>query len=292
MPSSACALILATVLASNAVPVDVPPRPPGAPQLYTLAFDWTRDGLFTSALTVALAQSALLKRSLGPETCVLCDRTAHGADTLNAADRWGRELLVGRSVRSRRTASDVSDVLNNLVLPLGVVGAEYLMVAESAAPLGWLGEDALIIGEAVLLSTFTNQAVKYSLGRVRPYAHAAWQRRSQPAGLPVDDHLSFYSGHTSYAFSLVVATGMVAELRGYARRSLVWAVGLPLATAVGLLRVAGDKHFLTDVLVGMVAGSAFGVAVPLLFHGRQRPFPDVSLQVVATPGGAALVGQF
>jgi membrane-associated phospholipid phosphatase len=157
---------------------------------------------------------------------------------------------------------------------------------------GWLGEDALIIGEAVLLSTFTNQAVKYSLGRVRPYAHAAWQRRSQPAGLPVDDHLSFYSGHTSYAFSLVVATGMVAELRGYARRSLVWAVGLPLATAVGLLRVAGDKHYLTDVVVGMAAGAAFGVAVPLLLHGRQRPFRDVSLQVVATPGGAALVGQF
>ncbi len=292
MPSSACALLVATVLASNAVPVDVPPRAPGAPRLYTLTFDWTRDGLFTSALALALTQSALLKRSMGPDTCVLCDRTARGADMLNAADRWGRNLLVGRSVRARRLASNVSDVLNNALLPVGVMGAEYLMVSESTAPLLWLGEDALIIGEAVLLSTFTNQAVKYSMGRVRPYAHAAWRRRSLPAGLPVDDHLSFYSGHTSYAFSLVVATGMVAELRGYAGRSRVWAVGLPLAMTVGLLRIVGDKHYLTDVLMGMVAGATFGVTVPLLFHGRQRPFRDVSLQVVATPGGTAVVGQF
>ncbi|HSO33467.1 MAG TPA: phosphatase PAP2 family protein, partial [Labilithrix sp.] len=56
--------------------------------------------------------------------------------------------------------------------------------------------------------------------------------------------------------------------RGYRLMPLVWATLMPLAVATGYLRIAGDKHYLSDVLTGAILGAAVGVALPLLFHGR------------------------
>ena len=56
-------------------------------------------------------------------------------------------------------------------------------------------------------------------------------------------------------------------MRGYRIAPGVWGTGLTVAVGAGWLRIAADKHYATDVLVGMLAGSAVGVALPLLFHG-------------------------
>jgi membrane-associated phospholipid phosphatase len=50
---------------------------------------------------------------------------------------------------------------------------------------------------------------------------------------------------------------------------MVWAVGLTGAMAVGYLRIAADKHYLSDVLTAVVVGSLVGVGVPLLFHSAK-----------------------
>ena len=89
--------------------------------------------------------------------------------------------------------------------------------------------------------------------------------------------------------------GTVAQLRGYRGGWLVWVVGLPLAAAVGVMRMGADKHYLSDVLVGAAVGSAFGFALPRLFHGRvdRASAPDaVRLRLVPAPGGLALTGAF
>jgi membrane-associated phospholipid phosphatase len=46
----------------------------------------------------------------------------------------------------------------------------------------------------------------------------------------------------------------------------VWATGFSLAAFVGYLRIAADKHYMSDVLVGAATGTAAGVLIPLLFH--------------------------
>jgi membrane-associated phospholipid phosphatase len=62
--------------------------------------------------------------------------------------------------------------------------------------------------------------------------------------------------------------------------------------------MGADKHYLTDVLVGALAGSAFGVGVPLLLHGRQQETTqpqratDVSMRVSGGIGGVMLSGRF
>jgi membrane-associated phospholipid phosphatase len=144
-----------------------------------------------------------------------------------------------------------------------------------------------------VLASVLNQTVKFGVGRERPFVHVLPEDQKPLTPKPTDNNLSFYSGHTNLAFALVVSAGTVAELRGYNHRGWIWAVGLPVATSVGLLRMAADKHYLTDVGIGALVGSAFGVAVPLLLHGRVAETPGAfSLNVTGGPGGAVLSGRF
>jgi membrane-associated phospholipid phosphatase len=105
----------------------------------------------------------------------------------------------------------------------------------------------------------------------------------------VDDNVSFYSGHSAFAFALAGSAGTIASLRGYPHAWVVWAVGMPVAGAVALLRVGAAKHYLTDVLVGSLVGGAIGAGVPLLFHQR---LGGVRVQLVPGPGSVSLVGVF
>jgi membrane-associated phospholipid phosphatase len=60
--------------------------------------------------------------------------------------------------------------------------------------------------------------------------------------------------------------------------------------------MGADKHYFTDVLTGAVAGSLFGVGVPLLLHGRQQETQaqnrGVSMQVSGSLGGMMVSGRF
>jgi len=60
--------------------------------------------------------------------------------------------------------------------------------------------------------------------------------------------------------------GTVASMRGYASEPLFWSVGMGLAAFVGYLRIAADKHYFTDVLVGALVGTVSGIVVPRLLH--------------------------
>lgn len=291
MMPTACALVLSALLASSDVPTQPPAETKKAPTLHALKFDWVRDGVGTAAVAGVLGGGLLFKEQWGSTHCRLCDVTPEGGDQLDSLDRWERIALRGRDAEARHLASQWSDTVANVMVPVGTLGAEVLFVASNKAPWPWLAEDGLILAESMMLSLLATDVVKFSSARLRPYAYAS-EVAGEHSAWSVDDFTSFYSGHTSFAFNLVVSLGTLAELRGYEGRWLVWAVGLPLAAAVAPLRMAADKHYLTDVLVGAVAGSAVGVAVPLLLHGRKQTPGGVSLRVTVAPGGAALMGRF
>jgi len=69
---------------------------------------------------------------------------------------------------------------------------------------------------------------------------------------------------------------------------VVWGVGLTLAGTTGYLRIAADKHYASDVLIGAVLGSAAGLILPRWLHDHEGG----DVQVVPTPGGLALLGTF
>lgn len=275
------------------MPQDALPTAEGAPIAHELRFDWTRDGVITGVGAVLwIGSESLLKKQLAPEKCRWCDRHPDGTDALNSVDKWGRGLA-GSTEEQRKRADTWSSVLGFAVLPVGVLGSQYALSQGSGAPRSYFAQDAGIIVQTVVLSSVLNQAVKFTAGRERPFVHVLPEDQKPLTAKPDDNNLSFYSGHTNLAFALVVSAGTVAELRGYKHRAWIWAVGLPLATTVPLLRMAADKHYLTDVAVGAVMGSAFGVAVPMLLHGRMNESSSaLSLQVSGGPRGAVFTGHF
>ncbi|WP_257456245.1 phosphatase PAP2 family protein [Archangium lipolyticum] len=299
MPTSLCFLALASLVASTPVPAGALPgaqQAADAPTIHALEFNWTREALITGVGgALWIGSEAILKKQIDLSRCSWCDRSADGTDTLNAVDRWGRGIGA-KTAEGRALWDDVSDVADFGVLPVGVLGAQYLLGRGSGAPTRYFAEDATIIVETAVVAAVVNQAVKFSVRRERPFVHVLPEEEKGKTEHPTDNNLSFYSGHTSMAFSLVTAAGTVSELRGYKNRWLIWAVGLPAAASVGLLRMGADKHYLTDVLVGAAAGSLFGVGVPLLLHGRkeqtQSKATDLSMNVSGNLGGVMLSGRF
>ncbi len=300
MPTTLCLLSLSALLASTPVPAGAMPQAQqvsDAPTVQPLAFDWTRDGLIAGVSgALWIGSEAFLKKQLAPKTCRWCDRAADGTDTLNPVDRWGRGVG-GRTEEEREHWALASDITDFAVLPVAVFGGQFLLASGSGASPSLYAQDATIILEAATLAALLNQVVKFSVGRERPFVHVLPEEQKGLTEKPTDNNLSFYSGHTSLAFSLVTAAGTVSELRGYRHSWLIWAVGLPAAASVGFMRMGADKHYLTDVLVGAVVGSAFGVGVPLLMHGRQpqQTSPQSSrLSLGVTGGGSNIVlsGQF
>lgn len=237
--------------------------------------------------------SELAKKGLAPASCRWC--------AANALDTSIREALVWRG--NPDTAHDLSNATVLGVAPVSALGLTALAAwydgrSENTAA------DLVIVTEAMVVAMDLNQLTKYIVGRQRPYSHhdnrdvlCAGESCSRP--VPHDDDLSFFSGHTTAAFSLATASGTVASMRGYRAAPWVWAQGMAIAALSGYLRIASDRHYFTDVLTGAVFGSAAGVLVPVLFHGRRPRVagPDtqsfrLSLAPVIGGVGAGVAGSF
>ncbi len=220
-----------------------------------LRHDLHADGAITTAALAAWIGSELAKPHLAPSRCRICSPGWLDAEARDA-------LVWGPGDHARRASNALV-----FALPAGLA-AHQVLAARAAGDVQAGLVDVLIVAEAVALAGDLNQAVKYAVGRERPFVHYGnWRdpdRRPDP-----DDNLSFYSSHTSVAFAAVCAAGTVSSLRGYRSAPWVWGVGLSAAAAVGYLRIAADKHYLTDVLAGAALGGAIGVAVPRLLHPRE-----------------------
>jgi membrane-associated phospholipid phosphatase len=88
---------------------------------------------------------------------------------------------------------------------------------------------------------FTKQAIRDGAILVVSELTKRLVHRTRPDG---SDQLSFYSEHTAFAASAL----------GGPRLALV----LPLTLSTGYLRIAADKHYLTDTLVGALVGGLVG----------------------------------
>lgn len=275
-------LLLAAVGAAEvpaAAPADVPAEA-GAPgrkkKFHALRFDARVDvpvGAALGAVGVSLvAFRPWLARSECQQSCT--PETLNGLDaSVRSALRW----------KDPDTARRLGDAVGYGLLPALVVSSGAVGLGEGQT-VGEVLEDTWIIGEAFALSHALEGVIKLTSGRARP------DTTFMPAGTEVEDpsdlHTSMVSGHATAGFAVAVSTGVVAFLRG--RPSAPWLLlsGLTVATVSSYLRIAADRHYLTDVLAGAALGTAVGLAVPLAFHGRQAP---VTLAPTVSRHGGALV---
>jgi len=237
-----------------------------------LHYDWRVDGAVTATAFAFWGGTQLFESRLAAADCRWCDPGSLDS-SVRGALRWN----------DTSAANLASNLGAYVFVPLSSLGL-LALDTQREGRLDELAGDGLVIAEAVALNGALTQIVKFAAGRERPFVHALPPDQKPLTAHPADNNVSFYSSHTSFAFSLAVSTATVASMRHYRWARVIWGVGLVGAAAVGYLRIAADQHYLTDVVVGAVAGSAIGFGVPYGFHRGAG-----ALAVTPVPGGGALL---
>lgn len=270
---NATAAVLLVLLSA----ADSPQRP-----THSLKFNWRLDGPIGGALLVGWVGSELaFKKVLAPTQCHWCATNGFDTAVRNVFHPDGTPSSFGVG-----GPDAASNIVGFGLLPVAVLGLDFLNALEVGQARADFPEDAAMIFEATFVGLVLDQTVKFAVGRGRPYTVGASSELLAQARDPADHYLSFFSGHSTWAFGIATAAGTVASLRGHKRAWLTWLVGLPIAAATAGLRLAADKHWASDVLVSSAVGALFGAGVPLLFHGRADEGPPVT--VAPTPGGLVL----
>lgn len=184
----------------------------------------------------------------------------NGREKVNALDRKGRELLLWNDPMLAR---QLSNVLANFAVPAGAAG---LAVAAGLKGGGGPFADVLVAAEAMVYAGTISQAAKLIFRRQRPFARFAPPVDESQGNLrrPDDDNLSFFSSHTSTTMAFAFAVAQIVTRRKV-RTPLVFILGIA-SGLTGYLRIASDRHYVSDVLAGGIVGALVGTSVPRLLH--------------------------
>jgi membrane-associated phospholipid phosphatase len=181
-----------------------------------------------------------------------------------------------------RTAGTIGDVLVSLAVAAPVV---YEVVA--VRPLSTLIEDLVVYSEVIAVNGGLVALSKFVVQRPTPRSYAGDPKLiNDPGG-----YLSFYSGHTSFAFATLSFGAMTIGAR-HQRYLIPWlATGL-VGTGVATAMVLAGAHFPTDVMMGAAAGTTVGILVPYLHLRAPR---ELQFAVLPGPGGLpglSVMGRF
>ena len=182
-----------------------------------------------------------------------------------------RDAMRFRSKAARDRADAVSDAIyyGLLAYPFfvdaGLVAGGIHRAGDVSLQMMAINLEAFAFTGAIALSA-------EKLGRVRPEGREC--EKDAAYGEHCDDpaqlNASFMSGHTTMAFTgagLVCAHHANLPLYGGgAPDALACVTALTAAVTAGAMRVAGDKHYTTDVLLGMGVGLFGGYGLPTLLH--------------------------
>lgn len=132
----------------------------------------------------------------------------------------------------------------------------------------WFGlaTDFVMLQEALIIS---QSLVSYSKARLKlhptPMVYEG-SSATEAEKLERRNVSSFFSGHTTAAFTTAVFTAYTYQLKhkGSPLVPWVWGGTLGAAATVGGLRIAAGKHFPSDILAGAAVGSLMGYLVPRL----------------------------
>ncbi len=190
-----------------------------------------------------------------------------------ALDTWATPFLHGIA----------SAQLDAVMWILTTMGSSLVIVPGFAIVLGVLILTRRI-GAGVFLTVASggalllNATMKVIFQRPRP--HLPW------ATAPPD--YSFPSGHTMNAFVFYVALALILwSIVGRRLGIPAVAVAVVLAIAVGVSRIYLGFHYFTDVVGGLLAGTAWLLVVVAAFRARPTWWPWYSASAAAKARGAA-----
>ncbi len=200
-------------------------------------------------------------------------------------------------------ARDTSDLLLS-------ASVAFPLLVDSLIVVHWYRNSGEVAKQMALISAETLgvmagiQAMTAGLAsRERPYVRHCGDEL--PADLSEchgkNPYRSFFSGHTSLSFAgagLTCSHHIHHDVFGTGLSDgLACGGAMLVAGTVGLMRIVGDQHYLTDVLVGAGMGTMIGLGLPWLLHyrpsGRSRSDPDkLTWQLMPVPHGLGVGGKF
>jgi membrane-associated phospholipid phosphatase len=219
-----------------------------------------------SLALVDVSTRFVFDESLAPSTCRWCDPPVF--------DRDARDALVWDDIKR---AAFLSDMSAYVVSP--IVAITLLIASEHESSVTQVIDDVLPVVETVVVGQLLAAGAKFGFARERPHQHFGTSTATSS-----EDNLSFWSAHSTFAFGLSTSAGLIAHWRGYRTEPYVWAAGITLSVTTEYLRIAADRHYLSDVLVGGLVGVGTGLLVPRLMRR--------DLLIVPKENGAAVVGFF
>jgi membrane-associated phospholipid phosphatase len=208
--------------------------------------------------------SKFLESTIVPEDCRWCEPQSF--------DRAARRELVWGDTKLADTLSSIDAYV---VAPIVGIGLLYL----SDRNAGWprFLDDTIPVLETVVYTQLVVQAMKVGFARRRPYATFGTDVAYEP-----DNNMSFPSGHSALGFAITTGAGMICHWRGYWTEPYVWAAGITLSLSTEYLRIAADKHYLSDVLVGGAIGIIGGLTIPRLMREDVKIVPLANGVAVST----------
>lgn len=201
-------------------------------------------------------------------SALICDKFVHiKKNEFNPAD-WKKEDIPELEQIFMRPYSKPLHIVGTGTMGLALAAPAILALAPSNQ---WLTFGTMYL-ETLLIANGIKEWTKLLVYRARPYMY--FDDFPQEKVEDGDWSCSFPSGHTTFAFAGAAFTTMVfcQCFPNSDWKYVVAGASFGLAALTGAMRMASGNHFLTDVLVGAVIGTAVGFTVPYLhtksFYGK------------------------
>jgi len=214
----------------------------------------------------------------------------------NGFDTGIRSALRISGEGGRQAAAYTSDGLVYLLVAAPFLNSILVAGVEHERwDVGW--RLAVLDAQTLLLAGTITITLQKAIARERPFVQEC---RGNPALKDCSGggyNQSFPSGHTSAAFA---AVALECFHHGYLDTShtgwgaAVCPMTVVAAVGTGILRIAADRHWATDVLAGAAIGGLVGYAIPALHLLGEEKQPGAVLMPTISPStmGVTLAGRF
>ena len=148
----------------------------------------------------------------------------------------------------------------------------------------YIGEPNFVVGVAILLIVYLAWIAKnyrgmmlviltFAVGNVLNQLLKKWVQRPRPE---IEDQLTSYSFPSGHAMSgilyLFTVAYLLSENNSKARKIQLWGGAIILTILIGLSRVAGARHFASDVIAGWCIGYTWFIICIIWYERRKRVF--------------------
>ena len=251
-------------------------------------------GVGATSLRAQTAPSDSATRDRSPlvtprEAVVSLVSTAAGIGLMQYDPRIRRWMQApARQTEGARDAADLVKHVNEKTLfgaELILWGVGRLTRNETLADVSWHA------AEAVLITTVSTTFVRVGVGRTRPFKSDGRDPFDFHPGKGWGDqaYRSVPSIHSAAAFATAAALTGETRRRRPELTKVVAPVSFALATLPGIGRMHQDKHWASDVALGIVWGTVTGIATVRWHHERDDRVDRWMLGAGNAPNGDALL---